>query len=84
MKLLFVAVSPLLNQENLMAQPQTNVDEVVNAIAAETNTPAETVSKMYADTLADFKTDARVFDYVPLLVAKKVRDTLRHSGNRKH
>jgi hypothetical protein len=84
MKLLFVAVSPLLNPENLMAQPQTNVDEVVNAIAAETNTPAETVSKMYADTLADFKTDARVFDYVPLLVAKKVRDTLRHSGTRKH
>jgi len=31
--------------------------------------------------LADFKTDARVFDYMPLLVAKKVRDTLRQSRN---
>ena len=33
-----------------MAQPQPNVDEVVQAIAAETNTPTETVSKIYADT----------------------------------
>jgi hypothetical protein len=66
-----------------MAQPQPNVDEVVQSIAAETNTPTETVSKIYADTLADYKTDARVFDYMPLLVAKKVRDTLRHSGSRK-
>lgn len=67
-----------------MAQPQTSVDEVVQSIAAETNTPAETVSKIYADTLADYKTDARVFDYMPLLVAKKVRDTLRHSTKRKN
>ncbi|WP_144152031.1 DUF3562 domain-containing protein [Paraburkholderia sp. BCC1885] len=67
-----------------MAQPQPNVDEVVQAIAAETNTPTETVSKIYADTLADYKTGARVFDYMPLLVAKKVRDTLRHSPHRKN
>ncbi|MDE1180215.1 DUF3562 domain-containing protein [Paraburkholderia sp.] len=61
-----------------MAQPQTNVDEVVNAIAAETDTPAETVSQLYADTIATMRTEARVFDYVPLLTAKKVRETLRH------
>jgi len=67
-----------------MAQPQTNVDDVVRAIAAETNTPAETVSQLYADTLAHFKTGARVFDYMPLLVAKRVRETLRHSTHRKH
>lgn len=67
-----------------MAQPQTSVDEVVQSIAAETNTPSETVSQLYADTLARFQTDARVFDYVPLLAAKKVRDTLRHSGNRRN
>jgi hypothetical protein len=79
MKLLLSAVAPLPNPENLMAQPQTNVDEVVKSIAAETNTPTETVSKIYADTLAAYKTDARVFDYMPLLVAKKVRDTLRQS-----
>ncbi len=84
MKLLMFAVSPLPNPENLMAQPQPNVDEVVQAIAAETNTPTETVSKIYADTLAGYKTDARVFDYMPLLVAKKVRDTLRHSARRKN
>lgn len=67
-----------------MDQPQPNVDEVVQAIAAETNTPPETVSKIYADTLADFRVEARVFDYLPLLVAKRVRDKLRHSSKRKH
>jgi hypothetical protein len=60
-------------------QPQPNVDEVVQAIAAETNTPTETVSKIYADTLADYKADARIMDYMPLLVAKKVRETLRQA-----
>ncbi|MFT4064617.1 DUF3562 domain-containing protein [Paraburkholderia sp.] len=66
-----------------MSQPETNIDEVVKSIAEETDTPAETVSRMYADTLADYRHDARVLDYVPLFAAKKVRDQLRHS-HRKH
>ncbi|MGA7779985.1 MAG: DUF3562 domain-containing protein [Paraburkholderia sp.] len=66
-----------------MDQPQPNVDEVVQAIAAETDTPTETVSQIYADTLADFRVEARVFDYLPLLVAKRVRSKLKHS-KRKH
>ncbi len=67
-----------------MSQPEPNVDELVRSIAEETNTPAETVSKMYADTLADYRTTARIFDYVPLFAAKKVRDQLRHHSNLKH
>jgi hypothetical protein len=67
-----------------MSQPEPNVDEVVKSIAEETDTPPETVSKMYTDTLADYRHDARVFDYVPLFAAKKVRDQLRHGSNRKH
>ncbi|CAB3797281.1 hypothetical protein LMG28614_04538 [Paraburkholderia ultramafica] len=67
-----------------MSQPEPNVDEVVRSIAEETDTPTETVSQMYADTLADYRQDARVFDYVPLFAAKKVRDQLRHSSNHKH
>ena len=63
-----------------MSQPEPNVDEVVRSIAEETDTPTETVSKMYADTLADYRHDARVFDYVPLFAAKKVRDKLRHTS----
>jgi hypothetical protein len=40
---------------------------------------------MYADTLADYRHEARVFDYVPLFAAKKVRDKLRHtSKHHKH
>ncbi|WP_233833512.1 DUF3562 domain-containing protein [Paraburkholderia sp. ZP32-5] len=61
-----------------MSQPETNIDEVVKSIAEETDTPTETVSRMYADTLADYRHGARVLDYVPLFAAKKVRDQLRH------
>jgi hypothetical protein len=67
-----------------MSQPEPDVDEVVKSIAEETDTPAETVSKLYADTLADYRHEARVFDYVPLFAAKKVRDTLRQSSKHKH
>ncbi|MBB5501367.1 DUF3562 domain-containing protein [Paraburkholderia sp. MM5384-R2] len=67
-----------------MSQPEPNVDEVVRSIAEETDTPAETVSRMYADTLAEFRNEARVFDYVPLFAAKKVRNELRHKQHSKH
>jgi hypothetical protein len=65
-----------------MTTTQPNVDEVVQSIAAETNTPAETVSRLYADTLATYRNDARIFDYVPLFVARKVRETLLQSPQR--
>jgi hypothetical protein len=65
-----------------MAQP--NVEEVVQAIARETSTPAETVSKMYADTWAAYNDGAVVRDYLPLLVAKRVRENLRSPANGKH
>jgi hypothetical protein len=67
-----------------MSQPESNVDEVVKSIAEETDTPTETVSKLYADTLADYRHEARVLDYVPLFAAKKVRAKLRHSAKHKH
>ncbi|MBB5418881.1 DUF3562 domain-containing protein [Paraburkholderia atlantica] len=67
-----------------MSQPEPNVDEVVRSIAEETDTPPETVSRMYADTLAEFRNEARVFDYVPLFAAKKVRNELRQKHPRKH
>ncbi|HVE10870.1 MAG TPA: DUF3562 domain-containing protein [Paraburkholderia sp.] len=62
-----------------MAQPLPDTDEVVKAIAAETNTPPETVSRLYTDTLADYKANGRILDYAPILAAKKVRETLRHT-----
>lgn len=66
-----------------MSQPEPNIDEVVRSIAEETDTPAETVSRMYADMLATYRHEARVFDYVPLFAAKKLRNQLRQS-NRQH
>ena len=67
-----------------MSQPEPDINEVVKSIAEETDTPTETVSRMYADTLADYRQDARVFDYVPLFAAKKVRNQLRHRSDSKH
>jgi uncharacterized protein DUF3562 len=64
-----------------MAQPQPNADEVVKAIAAETNTAPETVSKLYSDTLDQYRADGRILDYMPLLAAKRVRETLRHASS---
>jgi hypothetical protein len=81
---LAIRLSTPLALESSMSQPEPNVDEVVRSIAEETDTPTETVSKMYADTLADYRHDARVFDYVPLFAAKKVRDKLRHTSKHKH
>ncbi len=58
-----------------MSQPE--LEQIVHAIAAETNTPEETVARLYADLLHDYRADARILDYVPLLVARRVRETLR-------
>ncbi|KGC66568.1 DUF3562 domain-containing protein [Burkholderia pseudomallei] len=60
---------------------QNRVDEIVQAIASETHTPAEAVSRLYEETLAEYSDGARVRDYLTVLVAKRVRETLR---NRTH
>ncbi|PLZ02973.1 hypothetical protein CY652_08655 [Burkholderia sp. WAC0059] len=59
-----------------MSQPDAT--QIVHDIAAETNTPEETVARIYADTLNSYRSDARILDYVPLFTARKVRETLRH------
>ncbi|MET5013493.1 DUF3562 domain-containing protein [Burkholderia pseudomallei] len=51
---------------------------MVQAIASETPTPAEGVSRLYEETLAESREGARVRDYLPVLVAKRVRETLRN------
>lgn len=57
---------------------QPDPTQIVHAIATETNTPEDTVARIYAATLNDYLADARIRDYVPLFAAKKVRETLRH------
>ena len=87
MKLRFTACHPsnlIAFLERSMPQAEPNVDELVRSIAEETDTPTETVSRMYAESLADYRNDARVFDYVPLFAAKKVRNQLRRGSNHKH
>ncbi|WP_206998637.1 DUF3562 domain-containing protein [Trinickia mobilis] len=58
-----------------MATP--NVDnDIVKVIATDTNTPVETVSRMYEETWAEYSEGARIMDYLSVLVARRVRDNL--------
>lgn len=65
-----------------MAQP--NVEDVVKGIAADTDTPAEIVSKMYAETWDEYSDGARIMDYMAVLVAKRVRENLRSLRQNRH
>ncbi|SAL03575.1 hypothetical protein AWB78_06630 [Caballeronia calidae] len=59
-----------------MAQP--SIDEIVKAIAQDFNTPSEVVLKMFEATWAEFSEGARIFDYLTVLVIKRVREDLRN------
>ena len=61
-----------------------DASEVIRTIATETNTASKTVSKLYADTWAEFSEGARVQDFVPLFVAKRVRATLLDAQKQPH
>ncbi len=65
-----------------MTQP--NFEDVVKAIASDTNTPTETVSKMYEETWAKYSDGARVLDYLTVLVARRVRENLRGASQDRH
>jgi hypothetical protein len=54
-----------------------NVEDVIKQIATATNTPEETVSRMYEETWTEYSQDARITDYLTVLVARRVRDNLR-------
>jgi hypothetical protein len=59
--------------------PKQDVDQIVHTIAEETDTPEETVARIYANAVDDYRAQARILDYVPLFAAKKVRATLREN-----
>jgi hypothetical protein len=54
-----------------------NIAETVRAIAEDTQVSPEVVSKLYSDVWAEFEVDARIRDYIPLFVAKRVREQLK-------
>ena len=61
-----------------------NIDHDVKIIASDTNTPPETVSKMYEDTWAKFSDGAHITDYIEILVAKRVRANLTPVLHHRH
>jgi hypothetical protein len=68
--------------ENTMTQP--NSEDIVRSIATDTNTPAETVSRMYADTWAEYSDGARILDYLGVLVARRVLENIKSLADAKH
>ena len=57
-----------------------NADDIVKEIAEAFRTPTDVVERMYAETWEAFSKDARVTDYILVLVAKRVRENLRNQG----
>jgi len=54
---------------------------IVQELAASTHQPEQLVSQMYAEALADFRHDARIMDYVPLMAARRVRENLKNASS---
>lgn len=52
-------------------------EDVIREIAERTQTSPEKVAQMYQDTLTKLGSGAKVFDYVPVLVARRVRDDIQ-------
>jgi hypothetical protein len=61
-----------------------NVEDLIRAIAADTNTPVETVLRMYEETWAEYNDGARIKDYLPVLVIRRVRENLRRWQQESH
>jgi hypothetical protein len=55
-------------------------EDVITAIAADTQTSADIVAKMYAEIWAEYSDGATIMDYTPVLVARRVRDALRQAA----
>ncbi|SAK58129.1 hypothetical protein AWB79_02495 [Caballeronia hypogeia] len=56
---------------------QSAVDELVRSIVEDTHASPETVSRICAELLAQFEEEAKIMDYIPLFVAKRVRAYLK-------
>lgn len=61
-----------------------DVAQIVHTIAVDTNTPEETVARLYADTLDNYRAGARIHDFLPLFAERKVRATLRNGQTSRH
>lgn len=51
--------------------------EIIERLANETHRPRDEVEQAYVDTWRDLSDGARVQDYLPLFVAKRVAKALR-------
>ncbi|WP_206997076.1 DUF3562 domain-containing protein [Trinickia mobilis] len=56
-----------------------HIEGVARAIASDTHAPFEAVEKMCEETWTQFSEGARIMDYLPVLVARRVRESLRNN-----
>jgi hypothetical protein len=54
----------------------------IERLAQEVNYPVQVIETLYEETLARLKTSATIHDYLPILVAKGVRQALKETGRR--
>lgn len=54
----------------------------IERLAQEIDYPVQVIEPIYEETLARLKTNARIHDYLPILVAKGVRQALKETGRR--
>jgi hypothetical protein len=64
--------------------PKADLSKIVHTIAVETNTPEETVARIYADALDGYRAEARIQDYLALFAERKVRAQLRQNSTKPH
>lgn len=65
--------APLTPAARREAGEQARLRREIDAIARELNRPIDEISALYAQLYADLKSRALVTDYLPVLVARKVR-----------
>jgi Protein of unknown function (DUF3562) len=71
-------IMAILNDTKSTSESDLEYLEMIKALAEEIDCPIEEVTNIFASTLNNLKSRARVQDYLIVLASKKVRDELRH------
>jgi hypothetical protein len=66
-----------MSSSNLPSVEDPIHKHAIQALALETSQPVERVGSVYAVELAQMTIDARIKDYLPILISRRVRVILR-------
>ncbi|MHB8347484.1 MAG: DUF3562 domain-containing protein [Acidiferrobacterales bacterium] len=57
---------------------------LIHALSLESGLPERRVEELYESELAKLKASAKVMEYLPVLIRRRIRETLRNEGNPAH